>query len=62
MTCYRDMTFCEGNGCLAAKGCHRYLTEDIYARAQAANMEIARFAEPEKLKCYEPPVATSESP
>ena len=52
MMCYRDMTFCEGNGCLRALTCHRYLSDDIWAQAQASNMPVARFEEPEKLECY----------
>jgi hypothetical protein len=55
MMTYRDMAFCQGNGCLSAPNCHRYLTGEIWAKAQAANMPLAVIETPEEMRCYVAP-------
>ena len=55
MLCYRDMTFCSGDGCAKFNKCFRALTEDVKARARHANMDISFFADPKQQECYEAP-------
>ncbi len=55
MLCYRDMTFCEGDGCAKfGVGCHRSLTEQVKIRAAEAGLPIARFANAKAQSCHEP--------
>lgn len=54
MMCYRDMTFCRGDGCAKFATCPRALTPEIEAAAKARSLEIAQFEYPKKLGCYEP--------
>lgn len=59
MICYRDMTFCSGDGCKKFDTCPRALTDKVKAGAakwwggDGSDAPIARFAEPKKLSCYE---------
>lgn len=55
MICYKDKTFCDGNGgkCIHFEKCDRALTESVIAKADACGLWISRFAEPSKIKCYE---------
>jgi len=59
MICYRDMTFCEGNGCANFYKCPRALTKKVRLNAQSwwgrSNAPIAKYETPEKLKCYQAP-------
>jgi len=50
--CYRDMTFCEGGGCLKFNECPRALTQDVRERAKMLGLFVSRFTEPTKLHCY----------
>ena len=44
MISYRDMTFCTFyEDCKHAESCHRPLTPEVQARADLANLPIARF-------------------
>lgn len=53
MLCYRDMTFCDGDGCAKfGKGCSRSLTSAVKEHAQLVGLPIARFANPKAQKCY----------
>jgi hypothetical protein len=53
MICYRDMTFCEGDGCAKfGKDCTRSLTLTVQEHAQHVGLPIARFANPKAQKCY----------
>jgi hypothetical protein len=68
MICFKDMTFCDGNGGKCKKfgeGCHRSLTEEVEEAAEKWwNPEgktekkncapICRYSDPTKIDCYEP--------
>lgn len=54
MICYRDMTFCAGDGCQRFDGCPRALTEDVRADAQAKGLPIMEFEHPKALQCFKP--------
>ena len=49
---YKDMTFCPAGDCDNFGQCFRELTEKVKHDAELADMPIARFANPEKLECY----------
>lgn len=55
MICYRDMTFCSGDGCRKFHECPRALTDDVKAAANDAGLYVAQFSEPRSLSCYEAP-------
>ena len=55
MMCYRDMTFCSGDGCAKFDACPRALTDKVKAAAEKASLLIARFEDPKTLKCYQTP-------
>jgi len=59
MLCYRDMTFCSGDGCQNFDTCHRALTEHVKKSAEKSGLMIAQFGDPSQLDCYK---ATEESP
>ena len=52
MMCYRDMTFCGGDGCQRFGECPRSLTKEVDRAATQANRLIARFTNPQELDCY----------
>lgn len=52
MMCYRDTTFCSGDGCAKFWDCPRALTQEVQGRADAAGLQISQFMEPKKLSCY----------
>lgn len=59
MMCYRDMTFCTGDGCKKfGKDCHRSLTKEVLNQAErwwgGKGAPIARFTNPRELECYVP--------
>lgn len=64
MICYRDTTFCEGNGCTDFDKCPRALTKEVILNAQSwwggPNAPIAKWETPEKLKCYKAPKTKSK--
>jgi len=62
MLCYRDMTFCAGNGCTNFPSCPRAITEAVEAGAEMHGLRIAQFCEPEKLRCYRAPEPANETP
>lgn len=53
MICYRDMTFCSGDGCAKFGLCHRSLTDEVRYNAQSAGLNISEFAEPRHLDCWQ---------
>jgi hypothetical protein len=55
MICYRDKTFCRGNGCLKFNECPRAATKEVIEAAARCGMLISYYAEPEKLPCYASP-------
>lgn len=55
MTCYRDKTFCEGDGCAKFEQCHRALKPEVWKRAEEIGLPIARFEHPKKMPCYQEP-------
>lgn len=58
MMCYRDMTFCTGDGCKKFDNCPRALTDQVRADAvkwwKSDDAPIAFFESPKELPCYEP--------
>lgn len=52
MICFRDMTFCSGDGCAKLLECPRALTEEVRVRAQATGLPIAQFTTPKALECH----------
>lgn len=52
MICYRDMTFCEGDGCTKFDSCPRALTEEVWMKAANAELQVSRFANPRSLQCW----------
>lgn len=52
--CYKDITFCGAKECKKFTGCHRALTDEVWARAEKAGLLVAQFATPAKLDCYDP--------
>lgn len=60
MICYRDMTFCSGEGCAKFGPCPRSLTEQVKADAEAAGLNISRFTEPRHLDCWQAERETSD--
>lgn len=54
MLCYKDKTFCQGDGCARfGTSCDQSLTPEVDALANFFGLPISRFTEPKKLKCYE---------
>lgn len=55
--CYRDTTFCRGDGCTKFETCPRALTEEVQGRAEkwwgGKDAPIAEFTEPKKLVCWD---------
>jgi len=52
MTCYRDMTFCSGDGCAKFGPCQRTLTEEVKAAAEKFGLPIAQFESPREVSCW----------
>lgn len=56
MMCYKDMTFCSGDGCTAFDRCHRALTDKVKEDAArwwgGDNAPIAQFLNPKENHCY----------
>ncbi len=52
MICYRDMTFCAGDGCFNFDTCPRAITKDVEEGAKRHGLGIAQFTDPKKLDCY----------
>lgn len=52
MICYRDMTFCAGDGCSKFDTCPRTLTADVRERAEKSGLHIAQFTDPKALPCH----------
>jgi hypothetical protein len=56
MICYRDTTFCMGDGCVSFNDCSRALTPAIRAKAAiwwgGDDASIAFFESPKDLDCY----------
>lgn len=61
MICYRDMTFCRGDGCTKFSTCHRALTHEVKIKAASLGLMISQFANPQELNCYEKPKEENES-
>jgi hypothetical protein len=49
---YRDMTFCEGDGCTKFRHCPRALTDDVRKKAEAYGLPVAYFINPRKQPCH----------
>ena len=63
MMCYRDMTFCHGDGCALFDECPRALTQEVKDAAKARGLLVARFTEPKAMACYTyPDKATDKAP
>ncbi len=54
MICYRDMTFCTGDGCAKFDTCHRAMTPAVLEGARACGLGISQWGDPRKADCYEP--------
>ena len=52
MNCYRDMTFCSGDGCAKFGPCYRSLTKEVKDGADKAGLMIAQFEDPTELPCW----------
>lgn len=52
MICYRDMTFCRGDGCVKFTDCPRALTDEVAQKAETFGLPISQFMQPSELKCY----------
>lgn len=54
MICYKDTTFCAGGAprCACFTTCPRALTEDVQARAKAAELPISQYIAPNAMPCY----------
>lgn len=46
MICYKDKTFCRGDGCQAFKGCHRALTQEVKDGAEKTGIPVAQWETP----------------
>jgi len=55
MMCYRDKTYCDGDGCRKFHECPRAITWEVLKGSERAGIPIARFTEPSALDCYVPP-------
>jgi hypothetical protein len=53
MICYRDMTFCRGDGCVKFDDCPRAMTQEVIDSAKAIDIGIAQWVNPKELECYE---------
>lgn len=53
MICYKDMTFCHGDGCQNFNGCRRALTKEVKEKAKEFGLPICFFKSPHELDCYE---------
>lgn len=63
MLCYRDMTFCEGDGCAKFQACHRAFTETHRANAKENGLPVSKFENPRELDCWsDQPVEKDEAP
>ena len=49
---YKDMTFCEGDGCKQFRRCFRALTPKVEDDAERIGLPITLFANPKELDCY----------
>ncbi len=56
MICYKDMTFCSGDGCSKFNNCPRALTDKVKKDAKKwwsnNNPPISLFTNPKKLECW----------
>lgn len=55
MMCYKDRTYCDGDGCQNFHECPRAITKEVLEGAMRVGIPIARFTEPSSLDCYVPP-------
>ena len=55
MTCYRDKTYCTGEGCANFRGCPDELTHLDISKAKALGLGISYNASPKDLPCYVTP-------
>lgn len=52
MMCYKDKTFCGGDGCCNFGTCHRALTQDVKDAAARTGLQISQEAYPRALPCW----------
>jgi len=56
MTGFKDMTFCEGKGCIKFDTCPRALTQEVKEAGTrwwgSSDFPVSIFAEPKELECY----------
>jgi hypothetical protein len=61
MMCFRDTTYCPGDGCVKFDSCPRALTPAVLDEAKrwwgGDDAPIARYTEPRQLECYVAPVS-----
>jgi len=54
MMCYKDRTFCPGDGCANRQGCTCFASNKVREAAYKFGLSLALFDDHTELECYKP--------